>query len=86
MESKSPTVVYVDVVERGKAIVVLPNGQARIGREDGRYFVDATEWDGHEEVFPLPCEYGLSSYESAATWIARALGHAGKLDIQKRIE
>ncbi|WP_158721123.1 hypothetical protein [Streptomyces sp. NRRL S-241] len=77
------TVVTVDVVEPGKAIVILPNGQARIGRQDGRYYVDTTEWDGHEEDRePWPFRYGLSSYREAATWIARALGHEGPLYVR----
>lgn len=86
MNAQSAAVVYVDVVEPGRAIVILPNGQARIGREDGRYFVDTTEWDGHEEVWPLPCKYGLPSYREAAKWIARALGNEGALDLRVDFE
>lgn len=87
MSANPPTVVCVDVVEPGKAIVILPNGQARIGRQDGRYYVDTTEWDGHEcDPGSWPYRDEFPSYERAATWFARALGHTGALDIQKRTE
>jgi len=77
------TPVYVDVVERGKALVTLPNGGARIGREDGRYWVDVSEWVGHEE---LPYKAGLASYKAAAKWVARRMGHAGELAIEIKHE
>lgn len=75
------TTIHVDVFERGKALVTLPNGGARIGREDGAYWVDCTEWDG-SDVFPLPYRDGFDSYKAAATWIARTMGHTGPLDIR----
>ncbi|MCY0941924.1 hypothetical protein [Streptomyces antarcticus] len=69
------------------AIVILPNGQARIGRQDGRYYVDTTEWDGHEnDREPWPCKYELKSYADAATWLARELGHDGALDVRVDFE
>jgi hypothetical protein len=77
------TRVYVDVVERGKALVTLPNGGARIGREGGRYWVDVSEWDEHEE---LPYKSGLASCKAAAKWVARAMGHTGELAIEIKHE
>jgi hypothetical protein len=79
----SGAVVLVDVVERGRALVMLPNGQAFIGRMDGRYYADVSEWDGHENHrHPYPYREGLTSYRAAATWLARQLGHRGKLEIR----
>ncbi|WAB08855.1 hypothetical protein SEA_SUCCESS_76 [Streptomyces phage Success] len=77
-----PTVIHVDRFERGKALVTLPNGGARIGREDGAYWIDCTEWEG-SNVHPLPYKSGFASYKAAAKWMARTMGHTGPLDIQE---
>lgn len=80
-----PTVIRVDRFERGKALVTLPNGGARIGREKGAYWIDCTEWDG-SNVFPLPYKNGFASYKAAATWMARTMGHTGPLEIREEKE
>ena len=79
--SRALTTIYVDRFERGKALVTLPNGGARIGREEDGYWIDCTEWDGGN-VYPLPRRGGFHSYEAAAKWIARTMGHTGPLDIR----
>lgn len=74
--------VYVDITEPGRARVTLPNGYAYIAREGSRYSATVDEWDGHEtDPEPFPSRIGLRTYKAAATWIARAMGITGALDI-----
>ncbi|MFE9442477.1 hypothetical protein ACFYO2_26525 [Streptomyces sp. NPDC006602] len=81
----APVKIYVDEFEPGKALVTLPNGGARIGRQGSTFWVDCTEWD-ESDVSPLPRKGGFPSQVEAATWMAREMGHKGLLDIREEKE
>ncbi len=74
-------VVRVDIVEPGKALVTVPTGGARIGREDGKYWADIYEDSDVKEAAGQYKE-GFASYKAAGRWVARQHGYDGPLDIQ----
>lgn len=79
---EGPTVIRVDIVECGRARVLLPNGYAYVARERPYYSATVDEWDDGPEEGSLPHREGFTSYKAAAVWLARTLGHSGKLDIR----
>ncbi|MGI5196918.1 hypothetical protein ACQEVY_25325 [Streptomyces sp. CA-288835] len=81
----APIKIYVDEFEPGKALVTLPNGGARIGQQGSTFWIDCTEWD-ESEAHPLPHKGGFASQKDAATWMARAMGHKGLLNIEEAKE
>ncbi|KUL44785.1 hypothetical protein ADL22_12645 [Streptomyces sp. NRRL F-4489] len=78
-----PVVVSVDIVEPGVALVTLPNGGARLGRSDGKYWADIYE-DSDVEAAAGQYKEGFATYDAAARWVARTHGYDGPLDIQKK--
>ncbi|MFD7605134.1 hypothetical protein ACFWAN_32425 [Streptomyces mirabilis] len=80
-----PVKIYVDEFEPGKALVTLPNGGARIGRQGATYWIDCTEWD-ESETLPLPQKGGFALQKDAAIWMAREMGHKGLLKIVEEKE
>ncbi|MGW1673307.1 hypothetical protein [Streptomyces sp. NPDC002324] len=81
----APIRIHVDEFEPGKALVTLPNGGARIGKQGSTFWIDCTEWD-EAETLPLPVRGGFASQKDAATWLAREMGHKGLLDIREEKE
>ncbi|MEU6704705.1 hypothetical protein [Streptomyces wuyuanensis] len=71
----------MDITEPGRARLTVDNGNAFIAREDGRYYAEIAE-DADVPEAAGQSRSGLSSYRAAATWVARQLGHKGKLDIR----
>lgn len=81
MREQQPVVVRVDIVERGRAVVTLPAGGARIGRENGKYWADIYE-DSDVEAAAGQYKEGFASYRAAGQWVARQHGYDGPLDIR----
>ena len=59
-------IAYIDIIERGRALIMIGNRSAFVGRDGGRYYID--DEDTGETI-----GYA-SSYEAAARRFARHHG------------
>lgn len=59
-------IAYIDIIERGRALTMIGNHSAFVGRDGGKYYVD--DEDTGETIGYV------GSYEAAARRFARHLG------------